>query len=206
MIFASYTAFKVAVRQLIEGDDLATNTFSNDTLDLMIGLAENRVYRDLRASTMSLPMTMTVTANSAPLPADLIALDEIYATADSTKPFEIIPLERLRKFSASPTGTTIYAAQNNDTLIFWPTQSGTVSGNYFARPVELKSIVWANATTLARYPEVFIYASLVEAMPFLGEDARVTLWETRYHVALKNATHDEKMRAYEGSRMTVRKH
>ena len=119
----------------------------------------------------------------------------------------MIPLERLRKFSANPAGTTRYAAQNGDALIFWPAQTAAnVSGNYYARPLELKTIVWANATTLARYPEVFIYACLVEAMPFLGFDARVTLWETRYHVALKDAVHDENMRAYDGSRMTVRPH
>lgn len=203
MNFANYGAFRVAIQQLIEGDDI-TGTFSLGTIDLIVGLAENRVYRDLRASTMLSSMTLTPVSNVVTLPADLIELKEIYTTTDTTKPFEIIPLERLRKFLTNPTGTTRYAAQDGDTLQFWPQQTTTVTGKYYARPVDLKSITWANATTFVRYPEVFIFACLAEAMQFLGFDDRVTLFETRYMVALKDAIREEHLRVYGGSRMTVR--
>ena len=204
MNFANYAAFQVAVQQLIEGDDL-TNTFSQSTLDLIIGLGENRVYRELRVSTMLSPLSLVVTSNVATLPTDLIQLKEVYL--DPTKPFEIIPLQRLRVFAQDgSTGNTVYAAQDIDTLQFWPIVVGTVLGKYYALPTALKTITWANATTFARYPEVFVFAAMVEAMAFLGFDARIPQWEAKYRQAVLDAKHDIRERVYGGSRMTVRAH
>ena len=44
MNFPNYDAFRVAVQNLFEGDDSASNTFNVNTLDLLIGLGEHRVY------------------------------------------------------------------------------------------------------------------------------------------------------------------
>ena len=204
MQFANYNAFRVACQKLIEGDD-TTGTFNLNTLDLMIGLGEARVYRDLRATTMQKALAATVTGNAATLPADLVELNEVYF--DGGQPLQVVPLDRLRVLEAigmSNGAQTVVCAQDGDTLRFWPAASGTVLGSYYARPDPLETITWADATTFARYPELFLYATLVEAMPLLGMEANVQLWEAKYQQALSNALHDERMRVYGGSPLRIR--
>lgn len=204
MQFSNYSDFRTAVLKLIDGDDVSAS-FSVETLDLLIGMGETRVYHDLRASTMVTPLSVAVSSNAAALPADLIELKEAYFSGD--KPLDIVPLDRLRALEADGvlTGATPrYAAQDGDTLRFWPTASGTVLGNYYKRPADMKSDTWANQTTLARYPELFLFASLIESSPFIGEDQRIPIWETKYGQALEVARQNERMRVYGGGPLRIR--
>jgi hypothetical protein len=203
MQFANYNAFRTTVEKLIEGDDIG-DTFDVSTLDTIIGLAEQRVYRDLRASTMVSALSETVTDNVAPLPDDLIELRQVYFAGKA--PVEVVPLDRLRRLAetAYPGGTPRYCAQDGDTLTFWPEASGTVLGSYYARPEDLKTVTWADATTFARHPDVFIFAALVEAMPFLGMEAKAAGWDARYQMALMDAMQDERTRVYGSGRLRTR--
>ena len=203
MQFASYQAFRTAVEKLIEGDDIG-DTFNVSTLDLIIGLAEQRVYRDLRSSAMIAPLSQAITANAADLPADLLELREVYI--DGEAPLEVIPLDRMRRLieSGSSSGVARYCAQDGDTLTFWPEAEGTVIGSYYKRPTDLASVTWADADTFARHPDVFIFASLVEAMPFLGMEVKAAGWNARYQMALEAAHRDEAVRVYGGSPLRMR--
>ena len=201
MQFASYSAFRTSVEKLIEGDDIG-DTFDVSTLDLIIGLAEQRVYRDLRASTMIKPLSAVVTANAAPLPADLLELREVYF--DGQPPVEVVPLDRLRRLTPGG-GPARYCAQDGDILRFWPAAGGTAIGSYYARPVDLATVTpWANATTFARHPDVFVFAAMVEAMPFLGLESKAGLWNERYQISLQDAMQDERVRVYGSGRLRIR--
>lgn len=201
MQFANYASFREAVRNLIEGEEIG-DTFSTKTLDLIIGLAEERIYRDLKASTMVDTATLTVTANLAPLPADLIELKALWQDRDT--PIEIISLDRLNRINAG-SGEVYFASLDGENLRFAFEASGTVDCDYYKKPTAMKDeTVWANQTTLARYPDVFIYAAVAESMPFLGEDSRISVWESKYLQALTYAKSDETWRAYGGSPLRVR--
>ncbi len=203
MNFTNYNAFRVSMQHLIEGDDTAQGTFSVNTLDLMIGLAERRVYRDLRASTMVKALSVAVVSNAAPLPADLLELKEVYFSGQP--PLEIIPLDRLRYAEVYGSGgNSIRCAQDGDKLRFWPVATGTVIGSYYAKPDPLETGTWANQTTFARYPEVFMYAAMVEALPYLGMEAKMQMWEGKYQQALSDAMQDERVRVYGGGPLRVR--
>ncbi len=201
MAFADYNAFRVGVQWLIEGDEM-TDTFSVNVLDLIIGLAESRVYRDLRASSMVTALNVAVVANVAALPATLLELKEVYFSGK--RPLEIVPLDRLREFEAggyTGGGNAVYCAQDGDTLRFWPPATGTVLGSYYAKPAALETALNA---TFTRYSELFVFAALVEAMPFLGMEAKVPMWNDRYQLALSDAMQDERMRVYGGSPLRIR--
>lgn len=212
MQFADYDAFRAALQILIEGDDTAGSTFNTSTLDLMVGLAEGRIYggdRDtpaLRSSVMVEPLSVAVTSNAAALPADLLELKEVYFSGK--RPLEIIPLERLRSFEAEgSTGgaDTLFCAQDGDTLRFWPTASGTVLGSYYAKPESIVTVTpWADATAFARYPQLFMYACLFEAALFLGMTAKMPIWEARFRQLMDAANHDEAMRVYAGGPLRIR--
>jgi hypothetical protein len=208
MVFPTYQAFRTSLQWLIEGDEL-TNTFSINVLDLIVGLGEARVYRDLRASTMLSTFATAAVSNAVTLPTDLLELKEV--RFDGQKPCDIIPLDRLRALEADAATTgydVAYCAQDGDTLRFWPVATDTALGSYYAKPGALADAttptLWALQTTFARYPEVFIYACLVEAMPFLGMEAKVPMWDGRYAKALSDALADERMRVYAGGPLRMR--
>lgn len=210
MQFANYNAFRADIQRLIEGDDTG-GTFSVNTLDLLIGLGEARVVHGdaqtpgLRASTMVTALSAAVTSNAATLPADLLELKEVYFSGK--KPLDIIPLERLRSLEVDGTLTgadTRYCAQAGDTLRFWPTASGTVIGNYYAKPAALATVTWASATTFARYPELYVFATLIESAPFLGMDRRMQMWDAKFRSLADGANHSERMRVYGGGPLKMR--
>lgn len=206
MQITSYTDLRTKVLTLIDGDNVGSQSIAQSTLDLLIGLGEQRVYRELRASTMLADLSATVTSNAAALPSDLIELKEVYFSGE--RPLEVIRLDELRALEAgaSSTGnTTRYCAQDGDTLRFWPLASGTVLGRYYKRPTDLASeTTWANATTLARYPELFLFAACAESAPFLGEDERIPMWEGLYKGWLQSAERTEAARVWSGSPLRVR--
>lgn len=207
MQFANYSAFRVRVSQLIEGDDVQGNTFSPDVLDMLIGLGETRVYLGdevtpgLRASSMESALSQAVSSNAAALPSGLLELKEAYFSGE--KPLEIVTLEKLRSLEAdgASSGTTRFAAHTGDSLRFWPTASGTVIGAYYARPADLKDGLHA---TFNRYPETFIFAALTEAALFLGMDNRLPAWEAKWRQSQDGANHAERMRVFGGSRLRIR--
>lgn len=210
MVFEDYIAFRTDVQRLIEGDDV-TGTFSVNTLDLLIGLGEARVIHGdaktpgLRASTMLKDLSVAVASNAAALPADLLELKEVWFAGE--RPLEIVPLDKLRALEAdgsTTSGTVRYAAQDGDTLRFWPAASGTVLGRYYAAPESLETVTWANATTFARYPQLYIFATLIESAPFLGMDDRMAVWDAKYRSLADGANHSERMRVYGGSPLRIR--
>ena len=209
MNFPNYNAFRVAVQNLFEGDDQASNTFNVNTLDLLIGLGEHRVYHGdgmtagLRASTMIAPLSQAVTSNVADLPPDLLELKEVYFSGDC--PLEVIPLDRLRSYEViGGGGDAYYCAQDGDTLRFYPAATGTALGSYYALPESLESVTWANATTFARYPALFLYAALYEGAVFLGMANKMGMWEAKYRQLAEGANHAEAMRVYGGGPLRIR--
>jgi len=140
MNFASYADFREKVRVLIEGDEIG-ETFSTTTLDLIIGLAEQRIYRDLRASTMYTTATLTtVASNALPLPTSLIALDRVVIGDDQVEVTDLWRVEQLINSGSSASDPT-YCAQRGDSLIFFPAvaDSTSIVLSYYARPADLSA-------------------------------------------------------------------
>lgn len=206
MVFTNYADFRLGFLRLADGDNISQSTFSTETADLLIGLGESRVYRDLRASTMIGDLSITPASGVYTLPA-MIELREVYFSGEP--PVEIVPLDKLRRLEADATASgapTRYAAQHGDTLRFWPTASGNALGSYYKRPtLALKDETsWAAQTTFARYPECFLYAALTEAAEFLGMQERRAAWEQQYLQRINAAHGDEQKRVWGGSPLRMR--
>jgi hypothetical protein len=203
MNFPNYNAFRVHIQHLIEGDDTSQGTFSTSTLDIIIGLAEQRIYRDLRSSVMVKAYSQTIASNAAALPADMLELKEVYFAG--YRPLDVIPLDTMRTHEAiGGGGNPRTCAQDGETIRFWPAATGTVLGSYYARPADLATGTWANQLAFARYPEVFIFGSMLESLPFTGMEGKYQLWEGKYQQALANARQDERVRVYGGGPLKVR--
>lgn len=205
MQFANYAEFRTAVLKMIDGDDVST-TFSIDTLDLLIAMGESRVYNGvpgrsgLRASTMQQPLTGSVLSNAVALPARCLALEIVWF--DPAKPLEAVTENELRdKAQWNHGGDVRQYAQSGETLIFGPdaADGAAIGGRFYQRPTDIKNGL---NTTFDRYPELFMFGALAESAPFLGEDARIPMWEAMFVRWLDAANKIERERVLAGSRLT----
>jgi hypothetical protein len=153
----------------------------------------------MRASTMIAPLSLTTTDNTATLPADLLELHAMYDDPDV--PIEVISADRLQSIGPETGGRALYACQTGDVLTFWPSAPTTVTGSYYQRPADIKTGL---NSTFTRYPDVFLFAALVESGSLTGETNRIQEWDAKYRSAVGNANRLERERAYGGSRLRMR--
>src|SRR5207245_669632 len=183
MNFATYAAFRTAVQQLLDGDDISQSDLSVPVLDLMISAGEQRLYRELRSSTQDTALSVTTTNNLATLPSDFLELrgapyiaKKVVATY---APWEAVQNQIQQQSSNISVSNPIRYTFQSDKLLFYPTQAdGTsVTGQYYKRFADLSGGL--NALFI-RHPDVFLYAALAESAPFVGETTRLQIWEGKY--------------------------
>lgn len=212
MNFTTYTDFRTAVLRMIDGDDTNSGALSPSTLDLLIGMGEQAVYYGsaggrgepvppLRVSEMESPLSIAVTGNLAPLPADCLALKRVQLVGEY--PMDYVAEEGvLRLLKVGGSGSARKYTKQGTSLLFFPALSDatTVTGRYYKKFADVSGGTLNAAFT--RYPDVWLYAALAESAPFIGEDARLPLWKTLYAGRVRAALANENERASNGSRLT----
>lgn len=78
-----------------------------------------------------------------------------------------------------------------------PDTAYTLEILYYAKPTVLSSSNASNVF-LANYPDALLYASLLEAEPYLINDARSQTWATLYDRAIKNISDADQNSEYSG--------
>lgn len=204
MNFASYIDFRSKVQVMLDGDDISTSDLSTVTLDLIIGAGEQRIYRDVRSSTQDTPLSLTVTGNTAQLPVDYLELRGApYVPTFRTT--EYMPWEQITNLLQSGNGRVnpLYYSYQGDALIFYPLlDDGTiVTGQYYKRFADLSTGLNALFT---RHADLFLYASLAESAPFLGEMTLLPVWETKYSGLMASVNEQERRRITRGSKLVTR--
>jgi hypothetical protein len=205
MNFSNYADFRNKVQVMLDGDDISTSDLSVSVLDLIIGAGEQRVYRDLRSSTQETAFAPAVTSNVATLPSDFLELRGSPYVA-TFGPAEFVPWQQIQNMiqvGADTASAPIYYSFQGDTMIFYPVlATGTViTGQYYKRFADISTALNAFFT---RHPDVFLYASLAESGPFLGETSRTAIWEQKYGGLVTAANEQELRRKTRGSKLVTR--
>jgi hypothetical protein len=78
-----------------------------------------------------------------------------------------------------------------------PDTAYTLEILYYARPTVLSSVNPSNVF-LANYPDALLYGALIEAEPYLINDARSQTWATLYDRAVKNISDADQGGEYSG--------
>lgn len=207
MQFASYAAFRTAFQQMFDGDDISQSDISVAVLDLIIGIGERRIYRELRSSTMDVALSLTTTNNLAALPADYLELrgapyiaNKVVATY---APWEAVQNSiQLQSDNITVSNPIRYTFQGEN-LLFFPSQADgtTVTGQYYKKFADISGGT-LNAL-FTRHPDVFLYAALAESGPFIG-DSRTQIWEAKYVELVRAANEEERRRITRGSKLQTR--
>ena len=196
-VIDSYQTLQNAV-----GDYLARSDLSQ-FLPNFVQSAENKIYR-INIRDMETAFTDTVASGVIALPTRYNALKIMYINASPITKLTRLTLEQLyqRYPVRTTTGTPIYFAEEAGNFVFGPAASNVdIAGTYFRRyePLRTTDPNWY----ITNAPEVLLYASLLEAEPFMRDeqgllDPRIALWRTALIDAQNSIKTSERIAAYSG--------
>lgn len=200
-LITSYSTLQTAIGDYLARSDLAS------FLPNFTQAWEERFMRESEnwGSWMEKALSAAISVGVAAVPADYLGLKIAYISGRNGPPLKRISLDQLyqRYPRAGSTGFAAYIARNVANFEFGPISGdGTLIGTYYAKPTVLRSYTTGGADAAAHFlivnaPDLCLYGSLLEAEPFLKNDARIQTWSSLYSIALD--AYRTRMRAEEYS-------
>ncbi len=172
MAITTYNELKTAVANWLVRDDLASQ------IPDFIFLAEAAFNRDFRVRAMEQRAQAPTEAGEAyyAWPADMLEVRAIQINTDPPRVLEYLTPEQLRlQGTAAGASTPAYWTDLAASLQLWPTPTSnlTIEIDYY-RKLDLATDT-AN-WLLTRHPDIYLYGTLLQAEPYLHNDARVATW------------------------------
>jgi len=196
MSYTNYTDLQASVASYLGRSDLTTE------IPDFIRFAELRLARELRTRQMLNSATAPTVANDArtALPTDFLEIRDLFVQGTPRRPLTYMsPSAFSRQARADVIGLPVFYTILASEFKYAPIPDAiyTLEILYYAKPTFLSS---ANASNvfLANYPDALLYASLIEAEPYLINDARSQLWATLYDRAIKNISDSDQGGEYSG--------
>ena len=186
MSYTNYTDLQASVAGYLGRSDLTTQ------IPDFIRFAEIRLGRELRTRQMLNSATAPTVANDArtALPTDFLEIRDLFVQGTPRRPLSYMsPSAFSREAKADTFGLPVFYTLLASEFQFAPKPDAvyTLEILYYAKPTFLSTSNASNVF-LANYPDALLYASLIEAEPYLINDARSQLWATLYDRAIKNIT------------------
>lgn len=202
MSFTSYSDLQTTIAGYLARTDLTTQ------IPDFIRLAETRLRRDLRIRQMLKSVTTaTVAADSTvELPSDFIEVRDFVVVGNPVQPLNYFSPSAFNRNTRTweigkPNSYTVLA--NDFQLSPVPDAVYTVQLFYFAAPTFLSDSNTSNVF-LANTPDALLYGALLEAAPYLMDDARINTWGTMFDRAMASITRSDEQGQYSGVPLAIK--
>jgi len=202
MSFTSYSDLQTAIAGYLARTDLTTQ------IPDFIRLAETRLRRDLRIRQMLKSVTTaTVAADSTvELPSDFLEVRDFVVVGNPVQPLNYYSPSAFNRNTRTweigkPNSYTVLA--NDFQLSPVPDTVYTVQLFYFAAPTFLSDSNTSNVF-LANTPDALLYGALLEAEPYLMNDARLNTWGTMFDRAMASITRSDEQGQYSGVPLSIK--
>lgn len=174
MPFTTYSNLQTSVANWLGRDDLT------EKIKDFIQLGEFRLRRGLRIREMLKDVTATTTSGDSTvgLPSDFLEVRDIHVSTNPIQPLDFLtPSAFFSNTRATESGRPLqYTIKSQEfQLAPIPDSAYTIALLYYAEP-ELLSDSNTSNVFLANAPDALLYASLVEAEPYLMNDQRLQVW------------------------------
>ncbi len=200
MAFNTYSDLKTALGNWLSRSDLTSY------LDDFIDLAEERLSRDLRIRKLEATLNVTMAGGVAAIPSDYVQLKHVHISGDPIQPLD--PKESTWIFDQFPTRSSDskprFIAEDGDNFVFgpYPDSNYVIGGAYWKKPAALSSTNATNEWT-DNCPDALLWACLCETAPFVRNDERILIWESKYEQAKNRIMKAEKKRTRKGTRVAL---
>lgn len=202
MSLSTYADLKTTVANYLARTDLT------DQIPDFIALAERRMRREVRIREMLVSVELTATAgnNLLSLPADFLEARDMVVVGNPTQPMNYLSPSALSRnplssVSGKPKEYTILA--NQFQLSPSPDFAYTLNLLYYANPTFLSDANQSNVF-LVNVPDMLLYAALLEAEPYLMNDARLPTWVSMYERASASVDKSNETGQYSGVPLSIK--
>lgn len=181
MPFDSYSALQTSIAGWLMGRDDLTAVIPD-----FITLAESRLNRVLRVREMETTTTLTPASNVCTLPSDFIEARRVVANSSPQSVLEpITPDYAIENYSTNVSGSVpLFYTIVGSSLTAYPLSDSTVSLVYYRTLPALTSTNTSN-WLLSKAPDLYLYGSLIEAAPYLEDDARLQTWTALFQAGVQ---------------------
>lgn len=199
MALATYSDLQASVAEWLHRDDLAAR------IPDFIALAEARMARELRLQRMKTTATLTTAAGvpTVALPPDWLEFARLRLLAPDLA-LQYLGSQAATEYRASDTGAPRRYAIEGAALALYPMPDAvySIEAVYYARLAALS--VTPSNWLLSEAPGLYLFGALAESAPYIGDDARISLWDGRYRAEAENVRVADARAAASGSALRTR--
>lgn len=202
MSVSTFTELKATVANYLARTDLT------DQITDFIRFAELRLRREVRIRQILKTSTLTCTGGTSTvnLPSDFLEVRNFIVNTNPAQPLTYSSPSAFTRNSRTtesgkPIDYTILATQVQ--LAPVPDTSYELKMLHYFAPEYLSSSTASNEF-LVNVPDLLLYATLLEAEPYLMNDARVSTWGAMYEKGLAALTKSDESSQYSGVPLTIK--
>ena len=182
MALATYANLKTAIGTWLSRVDQTSN------IPDFITLCHDKLMRTLRTREMeTIDAALSIGAESVNIPSLWLETRTIYVTSSSPRvQLQYISSEKMVEwFADGSTGIPKFFTVVGGTFRFAPIPDTTYTAThvYYAGLAQMSADSDHN-WILDSHPDLYLYGSLLEAMPLIQDDSRMPLWKQSYDEAL----------------------
>lgn len=178
-----------------------------DAVENFISLAESRLNVRLRVRQALKRVQASLDGEYEDLPTGYLEMKTLHLTTNPITPVSYVPPQTFGGMpEAGVAGKPAYFTILGDKIRFAPVPS---SGAYTAEMwfyQKLPALSDSNSTNwlLSSYPDIYLYAALLESAPYLREDARLLMWKAALDDALERLDKADRAAAFSAGPLVVR--
>lgn len=201
MAITTYTELKSAVADFLDRDDLTA------VIPTFIRLAEAQMQREIRHYRMVQRASGQIDSRYSEVPNGWLETIRFHIAGTQETRLELTSLDdmmQLRERNNVP-GTPTHYAHVGTTFEIYPTPDAEyeIQLMYHEELPKLSDSVASN-WLLEIAPDAYLYGALVQAAPYLKDDARVQVWGGLYSGAVAAVNTDNERARFGGSGMRMR--
>ena len=184
MALTTYAELKTSIGDWLNRSDLTT------VIPDFISLAEAQIERTLRTRQMIVRSNESFTAQYGNVPSDFLETKSLKLTSTNPQtPLSFLTIDALdaeaSKYTASGKPRFFGVVGSQFRIVPTPDGTYTTELTYYAKLAKLSNSNTIN-WLLTASPDVYLYGSLLQAAPYLQDDARIQVWATLYERALND--------------------
>jgi hypothetical protein len=202
MTITNYPTLKAAIADWLLRDDLTA------VIPSFIALAETQMQREIRHHKMMQRAEADIDTRYFALPSDWLETARFHVTGDRPSRLELTSMDdmlQMRQMNGNTSGRPTHYAHIGEQLEVFPTPGAlyNVELLYFQKIPPLSD---GNATNwlLTDYPDVYLYGALMQAAPYLDDDAKMQVWAGLYGSSINSINAESKKARYSGAGMRMR--
>jgi hypothetical protein len=201
MALTTYAELKTSIGDWLNRSDLTS------VIPDFISLAEAQIERTLRARQMIVRANASFDAQYGAVPSDFLEAKSLKLTSTNPQtPLSFLSIDALdaemTKYTASGKPRFFGVVGGQLRIVPTPDATYTTELTYYAKLSKL-STSNTNNWLLTSSPDIYLYGSLLQAAPYLQDDARIQTWATLYERALNDLqTADDRSASSGGALLT----